>query len=602
MAPVALWATLAVGLQLFVTGHGVPNQVGDSRDCGAGGDPAARALGDPPRPGTRAPRVAVATAAARSENAPGVFRARRPGAWGRVAPHSRPCARDRRHSPCALEVARACPRRCPTARSGSVSGRLRAASSSRCPRKMETSRDTLVFDILITTARLRARLLSGSSRGSAKAPFMPYAPSEPGSGCRQREYLDPTSQMCCSKCPPGQHVKTLCNKTSDTVCAPCEDGTYTQVWNWVFKCLSCGARCSFDQVEIQACTGQRNRACACRPGWYCMLQNQGGCRLCMALRKCPPGYGVARQGTENSDVQCAPCAPGTFSDTISSTDVCRPHRTCSLVAIPGNASMDTVCMSMSSSVTAAPGPAHTLRSLSPRSPPLEPTPGPGAASSTAFLLPRPPVEEISTGSISLPVGLIVGVTALGLLLIGLVNCVIMTQRKKKPSCLQREAPVPHLPADKAWSAQGPEQQYLLTTAPSSSSSSLESSASAANSKESTAQQPQAPGMERARSPGDAWASPTGAESSSAGHGTQVNVTCIVNVCSSSEHGSQYSSQASAATEDPDAKSSGSPKEQKVPFSKEECPFESQRDTPETLLTSLEKPLPLGVPDAGMKLS
>lgn len=36
---------------------------------------------------------------------------------------------------------------------------------------------------------------------------------------------------------------------------------------------------------------------------------------------------------------------------------------------------------------------------------------------------------------------------------------------------------PHLPADKAWGAPGPEQQHLLTGSPSSSSSSLESSAS-----------------------------------------------------------------------------------------------------------------------------
>lgn len=91
------------------------------------------------------------------------------------------------------------------------------------------------------------------------------------------------------------------------------------------------------------------------------------------------------------------------------------------------------------------------------------------------------------------------------------------------------------------------------------------------------------------------------DSSHGSHGTHVNVTCIVNVCSSSEHSSQCSSQASATVGDPDANPSGSPKDEQVPFSQEECPSQSQRETPETL-RSHEKPLPLGVPDVGMKPS
>ena len=51
-----------------------------------------------------------------------------------------------------------------------------------------------------------------------------------------------------------------------------------------------------DQVETQACTREQDRVCACRPGWYCMLQSQQGCRLCSELRKCPPGVGVSRPG------------------------------------------------------------------------------------------------------------------------------------------------------------------------------------------------------------------------------------------------------------------------------------------------------------------
>ncbi|XP_042637123.1 tumor necrosis factor receptor superfamily member 1B [Orycteropus afer afer] len=408
---------------------------------------------------------------------------------------------------------------------------------------------------------------SAPSRATVSEPMLPpYAP-EPGdeTRCQPREYYDKRVQMCCSMCPPGQHVQNFCTTTSDTVCTPCEDNTYTELLNWVLECLSCDSCSSSDQVEVQACTRKQNRICACRLGWFCLLKRQEGCRLCVPLRKCPPGFGVAKPGTATSNVMCAPCAPGTFSNTASSTDTCKPHRTCSSVAIPGNASMDTVCGSLAPALTVSLGPAPTR-------------------------------------NITLPIGLIVGVTALGLLIIVLVNCLIMTQRKKKPSCLHGEAKVPHLPADKARGIPGPEQQHLLTTAPSSSSSSLESSVSATDRRVPPRNQPQASGVGKASGAGEARAScVTSADPAPGSCGTQVNVTCIVNVCSSSDHGSQCPSQASSMTGNMDASPSGSPKSEQVPLSKEERPFQSHLGTLETLQqSSEEKPLPLGVPDVGMK--
>ncbi|XP_075850225.1 tumor necrosis factor receptor superfamily member 1B isoform X2 [Microcebus murinus] len=342
----------------------------------------------------------------------------------------------------------------------------------------------------------------------AQVAFSPDA-SDPRNMCQPKEFYDQTTQKYCSKCPPGCRVKDFCTETSDTVCVPCEDSTYTQLWNWVPSCFSCDSRCSSDQVETQACAPKQNRICACRPGWYCMLSKQQGCRLCAQLRKCRPGFGVAKPGTATSDVVCRPCAPGTFSSTTSSTETCRPHRTCSSVAIPGNASTDAVCSPASPTLGAAPGPALVPRPASTTPQHREPTPGPSTAPSTSFLLPvgpSAPAEGVSSGDISLPVSLIVGVTALGLLIIGLVYCVIVNQKKKKPSCLQREGKVPHLPADKARGAPGLEQQHLLTAAPSSSSSSLESSASAAPGTAPAASQPQVPGAETAGGSAEARAS------------------------------------------------------------------------------------------------
>uniref|UniRef100_A0A8C9UJR6 TNF receptor superfamily member 1B n=1 Tax=Spermophilus dauricus TaxID=99837 RepID=A0A8C9UJR6_SPEDA len=427
--------------------------------------------------------------------------------------------------------------------------------------------------------------LTAVSPPQLQVAVVPYA-LEPGDTCRHNEYYQETAQVCCSKCQPGHHVKNLCTKTSDTVCTPCEDSTFTQVWNVVNKCISCRSPCESGQVETQACTQMRNRVCACRPGSYCMLKHQDSCRLCLAMRRCLPGYGTA-----TSDVKCDPCPRGTFSNTTSSTDICRPHRICDSVAVPGTASTDAVCTSESPRPRVTPGTARTHQPVSTRSQSMEPTPGPSTALSTSLLL---PVQKESGSTPPFFLGLIVGLTALGLLMIGLVNCVIVTQKKKKPSCLQRGAKVVSVPLPLLGSLSGQagcsEKQCLLFSCPGSAGAE--------------------PRVEAAVKMFPLFKAPRLTplptlcltESSPGGHGTQVNVTCIVNVCSSSDYGLQCSSQASATMGDPDTSPSSSTKDEQVPFSREERPFQSRLETPETLLHSSEKPLPLGVPDAGMKPS
>uniref|UniRef100_A0A8C5K6G2 Tumor necrosis factor receptor superfamily, member 1b n=1 Tax=Jaculus jaculus TaxID=51337 RepID=A0A8C5K6G2_JACJA len=433
----------------------------------------------------------------------------------------------------------------------------------------------------------------------AQVTWTPYA-IEPGGVCRPREYHHSAVQMCCAMCPPGQHVKRFCTKTSDTVCTDCEDGTYTQLWNSLFTCLGCGSRCGPDQVKIQGCTRQQNRVCVCKPGMYCALATSASdsCRQCMRLRKCGPGFGATETRAANGNVVCRPCAPGTFSNTTSSTDACRPHRSCSIVAIPGNASVDAVCASESLTLraTQATADGSQPQPVSERSQPLEVTSGNSAAPNISIL----PEDPVPRGSIA---GVIAGVTTLSLLLIGVVNCIILAHKREKPFCLQREAKVPHLPAEKSGDAPGLEQQHLLTTAPSSSSSSLESSASATGRRAPPRSQPQTPTAEEEEARGS-WAGGSRSSDSSPGHqGPYVNVTCIVSVCSSSDHSSQCASQASATVGNAHTNPSGCPSDEQVPFSQEECPSQSHLEIPETLLQSHEeKALPLGVPDAGMKPS
>lgn len=88
---------------------------------------------------------------------------------------------------------------------------------------------------------------------------------------------------------------------------------------------------------------------------------------------------------------------------------------------------------------------------------------------------------------------------------------------------------PHLPADTARGAPGPEQQHLLTTASSSSSSSLESSASTAD-KPSSRTQPQAPGTGKAGCAGEARASSRSSGKRRAPSWLHLPFVCLPDFC------------------------------------------------------------------------
>lgn len=66
-----------------------------------------------------------------------------------------------------------------------------------------------------------------------------------------------------------------------------------------------------DQREIQACTREQNRRCACKPGYYCTLMRQSGCRLCIPQRRCSPGFGVVTPGM-------GPAGPAGLGDPLGS--------------------------------------------------------------------------------------------------------------------------------------------------------------------------------------------------------------------------------------------------------------------------------------------
>ncbi|XP_037831100.1 tumor necrosis factor receptor superfamily member 1B [Kryptolebias marmoratus] len=155
-------------------------------------------------------------------------------------------------------------------------------------------------------------------------------PYPPGSGgkCRNTssEYLHETLNVCCKKCPPGYRQATECSETTETYCQPCQQGRYTETWNFSPNCLSC-LICKEEKglQYSQICTTTTKSKCVCQPGKFCVIGFKDPyCSDCMSYTKCKPGYGVVKPGTLNSDVKCGLCPNGTFSDKDSHTDPCRP--------------------------------------------------------------------------------------------------------------------------------------------------------------------------------------------------------------------------------------------------------------------------------------
>uniref|UniRef100_A0A8C6SUY1 Tumor necrosis factor receptor superfamily, member 1B n=1 Tax=Neogobius melanostomus TaxID=47308 RepID=A0A8C6SUY1_9GOBI len=164
-------------------------------------------------------------------------------------------------------------------------------------------------------------------------------------------YVREGTDLCCSRCPPGYKLKRDCNETHDTDCEPCGTGQFMEKWNYSPNCLSC-PRCKEAKGLQYAvpCSSTTRAKCDCMPGRYCYMRNNQGCQECVSYKTCKQGFGVSVPGTLNSDARCLKCPEGTFSDTVSFTDTCKPHTTCDErdIISKGNATSDTVCNSVAS--------------------------------------------------------------------------------------------------------------------------------------------------------------------------------------------------------------------------------------------------------------
>ncbi|XP_044851938.1 tumor necrosis factor receptor superfamily member 1B isoform X4 [Mauremys mutica] len=395
--------------------------------------------------------------------------------------------------------------------------------------------------------------VGGSQPG--KNYLLPYTWKTPECKDPDSEYYEENINKCCSKCSPGYRMLQSCNSSADTQCAPCDENTYTRLWNRARRCLGCSSPCN--------------------------------------------------SGTNVTNTECSPCRPGTFSDEESSTASCKPHSVCQSVSVAGSNTSDTVCSDSKEDVSVTATSPHTT------------TPSTGQPIAASSI--KTNAVQLSP-DVSQTIGIIVGLTSLVLIVVAGVACCIVSRKRAPdlPFLCPPKQPEKRPRDTGAQSTSGPkqEEQHLLET-PGSSSSSLDNTASgisiiSINTEKKETERTQQRRMTSEGCNHHSGARPGSASSEhSASGGTQVNVTCIVNLCNSN-HSPQFPEPTTSTTTDYENVSYCTPTEEEIPLSKEENPLKRESEIqisveaadslPPSLSFPEVKPFPLSVQDAGMKNS
>ncbi|KAF1514007.1 Tumor necrosis factor receptor superfamily member 1B, partial [Eudyptes filholi] len=437
---------------------------------------------------------------------------------------------------------------------------------------------------------------------------LPYTPQF--AQCKDpTEFYEEELNKCCSQCPPGQYKTESCSHRVDTKCSPCRPDTYTAIWNRSPQCFACSPPCRKGFVQNQTCTKSQDRICSCPPNEYCISKIYEYCKICKVHKKCGKGYRVSRRGTDSTDTECKPCPPGTFSHEESYDTSCIPHTVCKSVAIPGNSINDTVCSDSGAAVaTVLP---HTILNLLLTQ---------SSASNKPEIITRPVILN-SVPDMSYIIASVAG-PLLFVLIIAILGYCLVSKKKGKIHEVKTSRSInirksPFFPTEKQCdkkvrntgsqnsSSSEQEEQHLLETS-GSSSSSLSNPTGSARVNVVTKQRSAAEGCKLHS--GDRHNSASSEHSSNGG--TQVNVTCIVKVCSP-DCSSQFPEQTSSTSMDYGNAPYYSPTGEEIPLSKEENPLKKETEiqisveNEDNLLQDLlpeEKKFPLGIQDAGMKTS
>ncbi|XP_074883572.1 tumor necrosis factor receptor superfamily member 1B-like isoform X2 [Buteo buteo] len=294
------------------------------------------------------------------------------------------------------------------------------------------------------------------------------------------------------------------------------------------------------------------------------------------------------------------------------------HIRCKSVAIPGNRMNDTVCSDSGTAVaTVLP---HTILNLLLTQ---------SSASSKPEIITRPVILN-SVPEMSHIIGSVAGPLLLVLIISILGYCLVSKKKALVYSPTRTEADSPFSPTEKQCdkkvrntgsqnsSSSEQEEQHLLETSESSSSSLNNPTGSARVSVRSNKnnEKKETEGFQQQHSAAEGCKLYSGDRHNSASSehsgngGTQVNVTCIVKVCSP-DCSSQLPEQTSSTSMDYGNAPYYSPTREEIPLSKEENPLKkgteikSSVENEDNLLQDLlseEKKFPLGIQDAGMKTS
>ncbi|XP_041905044.1 tumor necrosis factor receptor superfamily member 5 isoform X3 [Corvus kubaryi] len=171
---------------------------------------------------------------------------------------------------------------------------------------------------------------------------------EPGDAltCFDKQYM--YKGRCCNRCQPGKKLVSECNKTEDSVCAPCGSGHYQPSWTKEKHCAphdTCEGNAGLI-VKMQG-NATHNTVCQCRAGMHC---SDISCQTCVENQPCQLGSGfVAAKAMNRMSSPCEPCAEGTFSNVSSKTEPCYPWTSCEekglVVKVKGTNSSDVICES-----------------------------------------------------------------------------------------------------------------------------------------------------------------------------------------------------------------------------------------------------------------
>ncbi|XP_068591790.1 tumor necrosis factor receptor superfamily member 6B-like [Cebidichthys violaceus] len=146
--------------------------------------------------------------------------------------------------------------------------------------------------------------------------------------------------LICDKCSPGTHMTKYCTANTPTACAPCKSNHFTELWNYLPKCLYCSNLCTENQEVETECTATTNRVCRCKDGFFDFFDS------CMRHKECGPGHGVQTKGTSQTNTVCERCPDGYFSTSSSALESCVKHQECAngqIALLPDSINQDKMC-------------------------------------------------------------------------------------------------------------------------------------------------------------------------------------------------------------------------------------------------------------------